>query len=151
MEWTQVRAECDIKDLETLTAIMSMTENSLMIEDYSDVSEGVNAIYGELLDEELLKKDKNRAAVSVFIPKEKNLSEALESMRDLIADSGIKVEITTCGLDEKDWADSWKKYYKPINIGKKLVIVPMWEDYSHGSDKVTVRMDPGMAFGTGTQ
>ena len=150
MEWTQVRAECDIKDLETLTAIMSMTENSLMIEDYSDVSEGVNAIYGELLDEELLKKDKNMAAVSVFIPKEKNLSEALESMRDLIADSGIKAEITTCGLDEKDWADSWKKYYKPINIGKKLVIVPMWEDYSPGSDKVTVRMDPGMAFGTGT-
>lgn len=150
MEWTQLRVECDIKDLETVTAIMSMIDNGLMIEDYSDVAEGVNAIYGELLDEELINKDKSRAAVSVYISQERNLSEIMSAVKQLIENSGVKTEISTSGLSEKDWAECWKKYYKPIEIGEKLVIVPMWEDYTPGPGKVTVKMDPGMAFGTGT-
>ncbi|MBE6610624.1 MAG: 50S ribosomal protein L11 methyltransferase [Ruminococcaceae bacterium] len=47
-------------------------------------------------------------------------------------------------------ANCWKKYYKPIHIGEKVVIVPMWEEYEAEADEVTVKMDPGMAFGTGT-
>ena len=57
MEWTQLRAECALCDLETVTAVMSMIDNSLMIEDYSDVADGMNAIYGELLDEEIINQD----------------------------------------------------------------------------------------------
>ena len=53
-------------------------------------------------------------------------------------------------MSEEDWADSWKKYYKPIKTGKRVVIVPVWEKYDAAPGEVTVLMDPGMAFGTGT-
>ena len=54
------------------------------------------------------------------------------------------------GVNEEDWATSWKAYYKPVHIGEKMVIVPMWEKYEKKDHEIIVRMDPGMAFGTGT-
>lgn len=150
MNWTQLRVSCDIKDLDTVSAVMSMVENGLMIEDYSDVTEGLNAIYGELLDEEIIKKDKTRAAVSVYLSEDKNVPEILSSLKDKFDGLKIKVELETIGLKEDDWAECWKKYYKPLHIGKNIVIVPAWEDYEAKETDVIVKIDPGMAFGTGT-
>lgn len=150
MSWTQIRVECALTDLDTVTAVMSMIDNGLMIEDYSDVTEGLNAIYGELLDEEILKKDKSKAAVSVYLSEDRNATETLTVLNARFSSLGLNVKTETLGLKEEDWANCWKKYYKPIHIGKRVVIVPMWEDYSPKPDEVTVKMDPGMAFGTGT-
>lgn len=50
---------------------------------------------------------------------------------------------------ESDWAEAWKKHYHPIPIGKQLVIVPAWLE-SPAPDRIPIRIDPGMAFGTGT-
>ena len=63
---------------------------------------------------------------------------------------GIDGKIEYISLCEEDWADAWKQYYKPIKIGERLVVVPMWEKYDANDGEVIVRMDPGMAFGTGT-
>ena len=63
---------------------------------------------------------------------------------------GIEGEIKMIGLNEEDWANAWKAYYKPIKIGSKIVIVPAWEKYEAAKGELIVRMDPGMAFGTGT-
>lgn len=52
-------------------------------------------------------------------------------------------------IQEADWAEAWKEHYHPIAIGKKLIIVPAWLE-SPERDRIAVRMDPGMAFGTGT-
>ena len=150
MSWTQIRVECALKDLDTVTAVMSMIDNGLMIEDYSDVTEGMNAIYGELLDEEIINKDKTKAAVSVYLSEDRNVPETLMLIKSRFEELKVEVDVQTLGLKEEDWANCWKKYYKPIHIGKKVVIVPMWEDYKAKDGEVTVSMDPGMAFGTGT-
>ena len=52
-------------------------------------------------------------------------------------------------MSEDDWSESWKQYYKPIPLGK-VTIVPAWEDYEAKDGEVIIKMDPGMAFGTGT-
>lgn len=52
-------------------------------------------------------------------------------------------------VQENDWAEAWKQHYHPILIGKKLVIVPAWLA-NPTPDRIEIRMDPGMAFGTGT-
>jgi len=52
-------------------------------------------------------------------------------------------------VQETDWAEAWKAHYHPIEIGERLVVVPAWLENPNPS-RVTVRMDPGMAFGTGT-
>lgn len=150
MDWTQLRVSCDVKDLDTVSAVMSMVDNGLMIEDYSDVTEGLNAIYGELLDEEIIKKDKTKAAVSVYLSEDRSVPEIISSLKDRFDGLKLKVGIETLGLKEEDWAECWKKYYKPLRIGKHIVIVPAWEDYAAKEDDVIVKIDPGMAFGTGT-
>ena len=53
-------------------------------------------------------------------------------------------------VNDADWAEAWKAHYRPITIGDRLLILPAWySDYDEG-DRLAIRMDPGMAFGTGT-
>lgn len=148
--WICIRVSAAREHLDTLTAIMSMVDNALMIEDFSDVEKDLDGVYGDLIDEDLLAKDRTTAAVSVFVPEEKSPREAEFFIRARLAESGVDAEISCTGVSEEDWADSWKKYYKPIKTGCRLVIVPVWETYESAPGEVTVLMDPGMAFGTGT-
>jgi ribosomal protein L11 methyltransferase len=52
-------------------------------------------------------------------------------------------------LREEDWAHAWKKFYKPMHIGKRIVLKPSWEEFTPEPDDLVVELDPGMAFGTG--
>ena len=61
-----------------------------------------------------------------------------------------KGEVFVTEVDEEDWATSWKKYYKPLKISKRIVIKPSWEEYQSSVGEVVIELDPGMAFGTGT-
>ena len=148
--WIRIRVSAACEHLDTITAIMSMIDNALMIEDFSDVEKDLDGVYGDLIDEDLLKQDRTTAAVSVFVPDEKSPREAELYIRARLDECGIDAEVTCSGVCEDDWADSWKKYYKPIKTGKRLVIVPVWESYDPAPEEITVLMDPGMAFGTGT-
>jgi len=58
--------------------------------------------------------------------------------------------ISTREVNEEDWANAWKQYYKPSKVGEKVVIKPTWEEYEAAPEEIVVEMDPGMAFGTGT-
>ncbi len=50
---------------------------------------------------------------------------------------------------EEDWANVWKQFYKPMRIGRRVVLKPTWEEYAAQPDDIVVELDPGMAFGTG--
>jgi ribosomal protein L11 methyltransferase len=52
-------------------------------------------------------------------------------------------------LREEDWAHAWKKFYKPMRIGRRVVLKPSWEEFAPEPDDLVVELDPGMAFGTG--
>ncbi len=52
-------------------------------------------------------------------------------------------------LREEDWAHAWKKFYKPMRIGRRVVLKPSWEEFVGEPDDLIVELDPGMAFGTG--
>lgn len=145
--WTRIRVTVPLDRLDELTSIMSMISNNLQIEDYSDID--LKSCYGDLIDESILNADKTIASVSVYLPDGADLAKALEFLRDRLALAGISASPELSGVDEEDWANAWRKYYKPIPIGEKLVIVPAWENYEPKHGELVVRMDPGMAFGTG--
>ena len=145
--WTKLTVTCKTAVLDEVTAVMSMLDNGLMIEDYSDFS--LNGMYGELVDEEILNADKETARVSLFVPEEKNPLDYRVFLTDRFTSLGIEGEISLSGVNEDDWAESWKQYYKPVPLGK-ITVVPAWEDYTAKDGEIIVRMDPGMAFGTGT-
>ena len=147
-EWTQIRVKIPLTILNEVTAIMSMVCNNLQIEDYSDID--LKTCYGDLIDESILNADKTRGAVSLYLPAERGVADSLAFLQERFREEGLDVEIEINGLKEEDWANSWKQYYKTLKIGKRIVIVPAWETYEPKDGEITVRMDPGMAFGTGT-
>ncbi|MBQ9803176.1 MAG: 50S ribosomal protein L11 methyltransferase [Clostridia bacterium] len=147
-DWSQVKVTVKLEQLDTLVAIMSMLNNNLMIEDFSDID--LKTCYGDLIDESILNADKTVAAVSVFLPADRPFTDAVAFLRERMGASGLDGKIEVIGVSEEDWANSWKAYYKPLHIGKSMVIVPAWEKYEAAPGEIIVRMDPGMAFGTGT-
>lgn len=79
----------------------------------------------------------------------KSIGKRVEELEEFGLDKGKGV-ITTKEIDDGDWGNAWKKYYKAARIGDKVVIKPTWEEYAAKADEVIVELDPGMAFGTGT-
>ena len=66
---------------------------------------------------------------------------------DLPVDLGSLL-MTVVSVDEEDWANNWKKYYKPLEIGSRLLVLPSWEEKPE-TDRIVLKLDPSMAFGTG--
>ena len=150
-KWIQIKVTSKCENLDTLCAVMSMISNGLQIEDYSDIEDRIlDGVYGDLIDESVLNADREHASVSVYVPADKPTEHYTIFIREKLDALKIEYSLELFALNEEDWADSWKQYYKPIKIGNKLVVVPMWEKYDATENEVVVKMDPGMAFGTGT-
>ncbi len=147
-EWTQIKVTVPLGSLDDTVAVMNMVSNYLQIEDYSDID--LKTCYGDLIDEAILNADKTIASVSVYLSMDGGIADTLSFLRERFAQLSIDARITVSGVNEEDWANSWKAYYKPIKIGERIVIVPAWEKYEAQEGELIVRMDPGMAFGTGT-
>ena len=147
-EWTQIKVTVKLEELDSTVAVMNMISNYLQIEDYSDID--LKTCYGDLIDESILNADKTVASVSVYLSAESGVNDTLIFLRERFNSLGIGAKIELSGVNEEDWANSWKAYYKPIRIGERIVIVPAWEKYEAKEGDIIVRMDPGMAFGTGT-
>lgn len=93
--------------------------------------------------------------VRAYLPVDSRLPARLQEIRArvdqiLAALPHIEGKIEFRRVEEEDWAGAWKRYYQTTKLGKRLVIKPVWEEYSPSPEEVVVEIDPGMAFGTGT-
>jgi ribosomal protein L11 methyltransferase len=88
---------------------------------------------------------------SAFYDKLQFIKERVNRLRgqDFGLDMG-PLEIVLANVREEDWANNWKKYYKPVKVSNRIVIKPTWEQYDAAPGEVILELDPGMAFGTGT-
>ena len=107
-EWTKLTVRGRTEDLERMAAVMSMLDNGLMIEDYSDVT--TDGVYGDLIDERILNADRTHGSVSLFVPQEKSVAEYIAFLRERFAALGIAADMDTEGMREEDWAETWKQY-----------------------------------------
>lgn len=77
------------------------------------------------------------------------IQQAVRRLPEYGLDAGscqVKSEIVV----DNDWATAWKAYYKPLRVGKKLLIRPVWEAVDPTPGELEIALDPGLAFGTGT-
>ena len=152
MDWTDVQITVPAKDIDTAAAIAQMVvPYGIYIEDYSDLTEEAPRIaHIDLIDEELLAKDRSNAVIHIYISPEQSPSEAIAYLAARLDQEPIPYRVDTGAVKEEEWATAWKDYYHPTPIGKKLVVCPTWEEYAPREGEVVLRLDPGMAFGTGT-
>jgi len=76
--------------------------------------------------------------------------EQIKTEAAKLMDFGIKIEIVTEIVDEKEWADAWKAYFNVTRITDRITIKPQWKDHVEKKGGIVIHLDPGMAFGTGT-
>ena len=106
----------------------------------------------DYIDDSLWQNMPEVVLVKGFLPEDRSregLCELREGLEALAARSVLplgSLEITTRAIDDQDWFNVWKKHYRAIEI-EGVAIVPVWENYQ--GDKTVVKIDPGMAFGTG--
>jgi len=90
-----------------------------------------------------------------YLPIDDALKTRLQHLKDELARIGeyftnYLAKVSLAEISEEDWSTSWKAYYKPEKVGRKIVIVPSWEKYEPNPEEIIVTLDPGMAFGTGS-
>lgn len=150
--WTEIKISVPAPSAGLAGDIANMTvPHGIYIEDYSNLEEeALEIAHIDLIDEELLQKDRTRAIVHVYISPEDNPSEAISFLEERLRACGVdySIDCANCAMD--DWINNWKKYFKPIPVGKKLLIRPVWEEDFDSMGRTVLDLEPGLAFGTGT-
>jgi len=151
MKWIEVKVIFDCTSKELTTDLISnifydLGLKGVVVED-PDIKPGEK---WENTDE--IRQDD--IAVTGYIPENKKSRKTLkiikEKLTGLEKECGIFSKIICRTIDEQDWAESWKEFFHPLKITKKIVIKPSWQDYDAIPDDIIIEIDPGMAFGTGT-
>ncbi len=151
MEWTEVKINVNTKDVDKAGDIAQMVvPYGIYIEDYSDLEEAAWEIaHIDLIDEDLLQKDRNKAVVHIYISPEESPAEAVAFLSERYNAEKIEHEIDLSICRNQDWENNWKAYFKPLPVGEKLLIRPVWEDEYDADGRIVLDIEPGLAFGNG--
>ena len=151
-DWTELQVTIPAADTDRAGDIAQMVvPYGIYIEDYSHLEEEAMEIaHIDLIDEDLLKKDRTKSIIHVYISPEENPAEAISFLKERFEAVGIENTITAANCAEEDWINNWKKYFKPFPVGKHLMIKPSWETLPEGTDRMVVEIDPSSSFGTGS-
>ena len=149
MEWTDIRVTVRKADADTAEAIATMlAEGGIYIEDYSDLEADVAEIaHVDLIEQALRDKPRDIVIIHLYLKPGCPPAETLAQLHARLDAAGIAGTVETAGLQQEDWQNGWRRYYHPIEIGRRLAIVPSWQQYE--TDRVRLILDPGLAFGTG--
>jgi len=85
-----------------------------------------------------------------FLDSSAIILDQIETEAAKLIDSGIRAEMVTVVVDEKEWADAWKAHFNVTRITDRITIKPQWKDHVEKKGEIVIHLDPGMAFGTGT-
>lgn len=104
----------------------------------------------DYVDESVLEQSEVVKVSTMYELGDKDFEANLEANLEVLKKNGVQFgEILKGEIDAADYENEWKKYYNPIKT-KNLTIVPTWIEYNPGKDEKIMRLDPGMAFGTGS-
>ncbi|GAB6169638.1 50S ribosomal protein L11 methyltransferase [Clostridium carnis] len=156
--WIEVRVITKSEALEPISGIFyGLDCKGVAIEDPNDIlGREQGPLTWDFADINVLEHKGEVAVVKAYFSEEDNMEEILtyinekvQELKDMGIDVGLgKVEDEK--MFEEDWANNWKKYYKPTKVGERIVVKPTWEKYEESEEELVIELDPGMAFGTGT-
>ncbi len=145
MLWNELVIEINRKDIDKASVFFdNMGFPSVSIDDPGDIIEHKQQVRWDYIDDGLFKRDMETAYVKAYTDDDNKAFEVKEEAEK----QGFILNISK--LEEEDWENGWKKYFKPLPIGKNVVVAPAWEDYQPREGEKVITLDSGMAFGTGS-
>lgn len=161
MDWIKVTIFTTSEGIEPISGrLYQLGINGIEIDDEKDFKDFLenNKQYWDYVDDELIKEKEGETRVSVYVSD--NLAghemliaikSTLSELKELDTNNEFgRLEIESSILNEEDWANNWKNYFHPIEIGNKILIKPEWEELSDNNGKIVFNVNPGMTFGTGS-
>ena len=147
MRWIEAAFRAPQGKLDALCdALTDLGAEGLVIEDEADFRRFLeeNRQYWDYVDSELESRYAGVSRVKVYVEDSAAGRERLARWTEAL---GIEPETRT--MADEDWENNWKRYYKPIPVGKGLLVLPKWEPEPEGNTRRVLKLDPGLAFGTG--
>jgi len=151
-DWTELVIAVPAARVEAAGEIAHMaTPYGIYVEDYGDLEQGAREIaHIDLIDEELLAKDRSAGLVHVYLPPQDKPAEAVAYLTERYAAAGIAHTISTSPCRSEDWENNWKAYFHPLPVGERLLIQPVWEPEANPQGRAVLLLEPGLAFGSGS-
>ena len=156
MNYMEIKMEVKDRDgVEALSNMLAeMGTGGVMIEDPQAIADYANSGLWdahEFSEELMSRKD---IIIKSYLPQDENLLNKVEQIIIELNEIETRLDmpptrVTYKPVQEEDWANAWKVYFKPERIGKITVIKPTWETYEKQEGDLIIEIDPGMAFGTG--
>ncbi|MCL2774584.1 MAG: 50S ribosomal protein L11 methyltransferase [Oscillospiraceae bacterium] len=162
MEWIKIKVSTTKKGLDVVADVFDKAGiSSVEIEDSEEFLEILEQTkpQWDFVEESLYEEKIKACSVSGYTANNTGGNDTLNIIGEKInslklSDSGKiygSLEMFISLIDEEDWAENWKKYFKPIPVGENVLICPVWEEIPEEYKSRTVfKIDPGMSFGTGT-
>ena len=157
MRWHEITIHTTEEAIEMTANFMHEAgAGGVSIEESGSLNKVRDTTYGELYDQPLNDIPEGRAVIKGYFEVgmdaealKASLGAAVSALVDYDIDPGEPV-VEVKEVDDADWADAWKQYFKPVRVTERLTIKPSWEEYTAGPGEIILDLDPGMAFGTGT-
>lgn len=160
MDWIKLSISTTTEGIETVCAVL-MEQGILGVEiddstDFHNFLEN-NHDKWDYVDEELLKAHESGSYVSFYVTDDTDGKETLELVKSALLNLKSQDEnneygtlkISGTNMKEEDWSENWKQYFKPLNVGNKILILPEWETLDTPTNRTVFKVNPGMSFGTG--
>ncbi|WP_317368585.1 50S ribosomal protein L11 methyltransferase [uncultured Tyzzerella sp.] len=163
MEWIEAKIYTTREGIEPVSAVLLETGiTGIQVEDYDELKEYLaeSSMYWDYVDEELLNKEKEETKLKIYVSDNPygneillNVKEAIKRLKTMENEIGLdlgRLDIeTTANLNDEDWLNKWKEFYKPFTLGEKILIKPVWEEIENIENRVVFNINPGHVFGTG--
>ena len=158
MEWLEMKIDTSHAGLDPVCELLEQQGvTGWMIDDEADFQDFLehNRQYWDYVDEELLAEKRGVSRVTFYLERGEAALPVIAAVR--MAMSDLKkahpeygpLLLTMDDVADADWENNWKQFYKPMEIGERLLVVPEWEQ-ADAPERVTLRLNPGLTFGTGS-
>lgn len=161
MNWTEVSIYTTTNGIEIINgALIKLGVNDAVIEDAGVFEDFLHneTLNWDYYDEELAQMRGCESCIKVYLADNNQGRQMFQQITKFVGrlkeeyediDFG-RLEIKTQILNDEDWANNWKQYFKPFTVSDKIIIKPTWEELNEPvGDKIILEIDPGMSFGTG--
>ena len=158
MEWLELKIDTSPSGLDAVTALLEeQGVTGVIIDDEGDFKDFLehNRQYWDYVDEDLLREKAGVSRITFYLERNEGALDTIARVR--IAMSALKkahpeygpLLLTIDSVADADWENNWKKFYKPMEIGQRLLVVPQWET-AKDNGRVRLVLNPGLTFGTGS-